>query len=300
MEHPEAALVRLDDSDHVLDVDLIRVEIPPSQNPAFVYLSGLAPNSKRAMRAALNRVAGELSGWAGQGRDRRPRVPFEEIPWEQLRFQHVAALRSRLAEHHSPSAANQSLVAVREVMKAAWKLDLVDGDDYRKLIEVKSVKGERLRRGRALSTGEFYALVSACVDGSQIGQRDAALLAVLYAGGLRRAEAVGLDLASWIPDTGELRFLGKGNKERVVFIGDGAALALGDWIAIRCLSRSTGRSCGTGCRRRRSSAFAIVAPRKHACLRSLPTICGDRVRPISSMAERISRRFSDTSAILRR
>lgn len=233
MEHAEAALVSLDHTEAVLDLDLVSVPTPPSDNPAIVYLSGLSANSKRAMRAALNRVAGELSGWLGEGRNRRPRVSFEEIPWHRLRFQHVQALRARLAERCSPSAANQSLVAIREVMKAAWKLGLVEGDDYRRVIDVKSVKVERLPRGRALSPAEFHALVSVCGDGSIIGQRDAALLAVLYAGGLRRAEAVGLDLEAWNRESCELRVLGKGNKERAVFIGNGAALALRDWIAIR-------------------------------------------------------------------
>lgn len=217
----------------VVDVTPVLVSPTPAGNPALVYLSGLRPNSKRAMRVALNRVAAELVGAVGEGRHRRPQISFDQIPWHELRFQHVQALRARLGERYSPSAANQSLVAIREVLKAAWKLGLVDGDDYRKIIDVKSVKGTRLPRGRALSPAEFHALVRVCLDGSSIGQRDAALVGVLYAGGLRRAEAVGLDLDSWSPDTFELRVLGKGNKQRVVFIGNGAALALRDWISIR-------------------------------------------------------------------
>ena len=233
MEHAEAAVVPVHHPDLGLDLDLVSVGSPPSTNPAVVYLSGLSKNSKRAMRAALNRVAAELVGSVGEGRHRRPHISFDQIPWHELRFQHVQALRARLGERYSPSAANQSLVAIREVMKAAWKLGLVDGDDYRKIVDVKSVRGERLPRGRALSPAEFHALVRVCLDGSAIGQRDAALVGVLYAGGLRRAEAVGLDLGSWHPETCELRVLGKGNKQRVVFIGNGAALALRDWISIR-------------------------------------------------------------------
>lgn len=216
-----------------VDLSLVPVSARPAENPALVYLSGLRPNSKRAMRAALNRVAAELVASVGEGRLRRPQISFDQIPWHQLRFQHVQALRVRLGERYSPSAANQSLVAIREVLKAAWKLGLVDGDDYRRVIDVKSVRGERLPRGRALSPAEFHALVRVCLDGSRIGQRDAALVGVLYAGGLRRAEAVGLDLDAWNPDTFELRVLGKGNKERVVYVGNGAALALRDWISIR-------------------------------------------------------------------
>lgn len=179
MESTQTDLVPLEPRDVALDLDVVPVTRTPAQNPALVYLSGLRPNSKRAMRAALNRVAAALVGSVGEGRQGRPRIAFDRIPWHELRFQHVLALRARLGERYSPSAANQSLVAIREVVKAAWKLGLVDGDDYRRVVDVKSVRGERLPRGRALSPAEFHALVRVCLDGSAIGQRDAALVGVL-------------------------------------------------------------------------------------------------------------------------
>jgi integrase len=59
----------------------------------------------------------------------------------------------------------------------------------------KAIKSETLPRGRALSSGELRALFEACADGTKAGVRDAALLAILYAGGLRRSEAVSLERA---------------------------------------------------------------------------------------------------------
>jgi site-specific recombinase XerD len=59
------------------------------------------------------------------------------------------------------------------------------------------------------------------------------LLALAYAGGLRRAELVALDLADYEPETGRLRVIGKGNKERAVFIGNGARDALQAWLRVR-------------------------------------------------------------------
>jgi site-specific recombinase XerD len=52
-------------------------------------------------------------------------------------------------------------------------------------------------------------------------ERDAALVALAYAGGFRRAELVALDLADHDGEAGRLRVIGKGNKERAVFIGNG-------------------------------------------------------------------------------
>src|SRR5437867_4135075 len=80
-------------------------------------------------------------------------------------------------------------------------------------------------RGRALGRGELLALVDACKrDPSPAGARDTALLGVLYAGGLRRAEAVALDLADFDPGSGVLVVrCGKGRKARTVPLKNGAA-----------------------------------------------------------------------------
>ncbi|MFN7953628.1 MAG: hypothetical protein U0610_18020 [bacterium] len=66
--------------------------------------------------------------------------------WHELRFQHVQALRARLGERYSRGAANQSLVAIREVVKAAWNLGLVEGDDYRRVVD------HEVSAGRAASS----------------------------------------------------------------------------------------------------------------------------------------------------
>jgi site-specific recombinase XerC len=55
------------------------------------------------------------------------------------------------------------------------------------------------------------------------GARDAALVALLVAGGLRRSEAAALDLDDYDPETGALKVWGKGGKERVACLTGRAA-----------------------------------------------------------------------------
>jgi len=58
-------------------------------------------------------------------------------------------------------------------------------------------------------------------------------MGVLYAAGLRRAEVVTLEVSDYDPETGALIVWGKGNKERIAYIDNGAADAVREWISVR-------------------------------------------------------------------
>ncbi len=73
-----------------------------------------------------------------------------------------------------------------------------------------------------LSTREVDALLAACAGSSGENIRDLAMLELLYATGLRVSELVGLKLREVNLDSGYLLTLGKGNKERLVPIGESA------------------------------------------------------------------------------
>jgi integrase/recombinase XerD len=75
-----------------------------------------------------------------------------------------------------------------------------------------------------LSATEVEAILAA-PDESPLGVRDRAMIEVLYASGLRVSELVGLPRHALDAETGVVRVIGKGDKERLVPIGD-RALAL--------------------------------------------------------------------------
>jgi len=63
------------------------------------------------------------------------------------------------------------------------------------------------------------------------GQRDRALMELLYASGLRVSELVSLNLEQVNLDTGEIRVRGKGSKERMVLMGKPAVEALRAYLS---------------------------------------------------------------------
>ncbi len=63
--------------------------------------------------------------------------------------------------------------------------------------------------------------------------RDTAIMELLYASGIRRAELVGLDLSDVDTERRLLRVTGKGNKQRTVFINVAAAEAIRAYLGLR-------------------------------------------------------------------
>ena len=197
-----------------------------SDNAALVYLASLgSAHSRRAMAAQLNRMA-RLAGYPDA----------ETCPWGQMRAQHTAALRARLVEDGYASATiNQALAALRGVLTAAWRLGQMTAEELGRAVDVKSVRSQAAAQaaGRAVTYGEVMALAAATADGTPAGTRDAAILAVAYACGLRREELAGLRLADYNAATGQMMITGKGHKEREVFVANGAKRALDTWLALR-------------------------------------------------------------------
>ena len=90
------------------------------------------------------------------------------------------------------------------------------------------------RRPRRLPETPKQAEVEAALDAldgdGPLALRNRALVELVYSAGLRAAEAVGLDLADVDFDREQLHVRGKGGKERVVPLGEEAALVLARYL----------------------------------------------------------------------
>jgi integrase/recombinase XerD len=83
---------------------------------------------------------------------------------------------------------------------------------------------------KALAESEIEGLLRAPAE-TPLGLRDRAMLELMYASGLRVSELVGITAAQVNLRQGVLRVVGKGNKERLVPLGDEAAHWLNRYVA---------------------------------------------------------------------
>jgi integrase/recombinase XerD len=83
-----------------------------------------------------------------------------------------------------------------------------------------------------LTAQEVDALFAACAGAAAENVRDLAMLELLYATGLRVSELVGLKRREVNLDSGYLMTVGKGNKERLVPIGESARDKVGTYLFV--------------------------------------------------------------------
>ena len=194
--------------------------------PAAAYLSRLTTQvSKKGMETVLRNVAEILSGQ----RD------WTKIDWRGLNAAVVDAVMAKVKG--SPATRNKTLSALKGVARASYRLNLMSGEDLAKVRDIEGDKGSRVIRGRDATQGEIASLMRVCCeDTSPSGARDAALLAFVASTGARRSEIVSLSVDDLIEREDQaftVRLVGKGNKERLLYLHNGAADALNKWLEIR-------------------------------------------------------------------
>ena len=215
-------------SDAALPAPLLH---PPRRDisPYWAYLGALdGLESGRTMRRCLDRIA-ILFSESLASEDH----PGEFVPWEDLRYQHVGTIRSRMLTENdwSPSHVNKHLSALRSVMREAWRLKLMSAEDYQAAREVRNVKAHRELTGRHIPGSEVRALLAGCLSAEgPIGVRDAALAAVLHSTGIRRDEAASALIERYDAAERALKVTGKGNKERTVYIHPATVPYLDRWL----------------------------------------------------------------------
>jgi integrase/recombinase XerC len=150
----------------------------------------------------------------------------------------VQSYFAALHRRHSPATVARKLSAVRGLYRFWKRRGVVAANPW---VGVRGPKQAK-RLPDFLPVDEAFVLMDAPGDEDELAVRDGAILELLYGGGLRVAELVGLDLLDLDLDAGQARVTGKGRKERIVPVGSKAIAALRRWLDARPALLPRGRA----------------------------------------------------------
>lgn len=191
------------------------------------WLADLGQQRRYSPRT-LKAYADDLHGFFGQ---------FSEEPPARLDQIGGADIRAWLAAEHrrglSPASLQRRLAALRSFFDYWVKQDLLPANPA---AGIRAPKKPR-PLPKALEVDPLLHLLESMPKDDPLALRDRAILELFYSSGLRLAELVALELKpvdAMLNATGSsLRVRGKGNKDRLVAVGDAARRALQDWLRWR-------------------------------------------------------------------
>jgi integrase/recombinase XerC len=182
-----------------------------------------SPHTLRAYRGDLQRFVAFLAEYLGK-------EPKDLAPADA----DARAVRSFLAALHRDGAGRRTqgraLAALRSLFRFACREGVLGANPARGVPTPKTSR----ELPRHLRPGEVERLLEDAPPGdgeAALQERDAAMLELLYASGLRVGELVSLDWRDLDISARVLRVIGKGSKERMVPFGRQAAAALSSWLA---------------------------------------------------------------------
>jgi integrase/recombinase XerD len=179
------------------------------------FLALLATRRAPKTVDAYRRDLAALAAWLDR--------PIGRISTEQLE-QYLAELR---AAGLAPATIARRIAAIRSFFRHQTLLGARTDNPAAEL----DLPRRRRTLPRTLSPAEAERLVEAAIGTAPRALRDRALVELLYGGGLRVSEAVGLQKSSVDLDARLVRCIGKGSKERVVPLGRQATQALRRYLA---------------------------------------------------------------------
>jgi integrase/recombinase XerD len=138
--------------------------------------------------------------------------------WSEVAHQHLAEYFVRLGDGLSHRSKARRLAALRSFFKYLEKRGAIIKNPASHMRFPKF----RVPLPEVLSESQVEALLAQPDRSTPVGQRDRAMLELLYASGLRVSEITGLRVQQLFLDPGYVVVLGKGDKERLVPMGEWA------------------------------------------------------------------------------
>jgi site-specific recombinase XerD len=209
------------------------------QDPLIAqFVVYLTMELKRALRTAreyardVEILGAFLQRRASAGDGRPYRGPFGKV-FEEAGLSALRGFVIELSAHEYGAAAIRRKLAVLRRFFAFLKREGYRADNP--ALEIANIRLPK-RLPKALPVRDVMRLLRTRPPAGEPEtrrRRDIAMLELLYASGIRRAELVGIDLRDVDFEERTIRVVGKGNKQRTVFFNRATAEALTAYLAVR-------------------------------------------------------------------
>jgi len=146
--------------------------------------------------------------------------------WREVSRSNISGYIQRIGPSFSPRSRARRLAALRTFFRFLLRAGLIE-DNPASLVHFPKL-GPQLPK--ALSSAQIESLLAQPDPAKPIGQRDRAMFELLYACGLRVSELAELQLRQVVLQPGYLTVRGKGEKERIVPMGELAVESLRTYL----------------------------------------------------------------------
>lgn len=146
------------------------------------------------------------------------------------------ALQHSLNQHHKHKLNPKTLCQHRAALRGfyAWLKRMQHRDDDPSAL-LKIPKQTRTHLPKAISADAMSTLLKAPLSDAPADLRDYAIAEMFYSTGLRLAELAALNVDAFKTHDQYARIVGKGDKPRLVFLGNPARKALDNWLSVRAI-----------------------------------------------------------------
>lgn len=146
-----------------------------------------------------------------------------------IKYKDVLDFISYIKDNHKSTSINRCLSSLRSYYNYLLKENVVNTNPFKL---VNSMKKEK-KLPEYFKYNEYVELVNSIDINSNLGIRNRCIFEVLLCTGCRCSELVNIKLCDVDLDNREIKVLGKGNKERIVYLGSYAIDSLNMYLSVR-------------------------------------------------------------------
>ena len=150
-----------------------------------------------------------------------------KINFKNIKYQDITNYNKYLKEelNLSSSSLSRHLSTLRSFYNYLLSEGIIDSNPFKLVSSPKKVQ----KLPNYMKYNEFEEMVNVC-ENNPLGIRNKCLLEVLLATGARISEIINIKLNDMDLSNQEIKVLGKGNKERIVFINEHAVDSINDYL----------------------------------------------------------------------